>query len=150
MNLADAIEQYIREEVRRSENDILEVRRSDLATLFSCVPSQINYVIATRFVPEMGFYVESRRGGGGCIKIKRMEISDNFCINDIFDKIGNKMSQHVVDIYLKSLLDYNIIDSKMAKVIKVAVSDKSLANVDILKKDMVRADIFKNLVINII
>ena len=148
MNLTDVIENYIRGEVLRSENEILEIKRADLASLFSCVPSQINYVISTRFAPEMGFYVESKRGGGGCIRIQRISLEDNSDIVDIFDKIGNKMSQHAVDVYLKSLLDYNILDNNSAKMIRIAVSDKSLANVDILKKDMVRADIFKNLIIN--
>ena len=150
MNLLDMIEKYLREEVDKSSNDILEVKRSDLAELFSCVPSQINYVISTRFAPEMGFYVETRRGGGGYIRIKKINAYEDEIINNIFDKIGNKMSQHVVDVYLKVLLDYNVIDKNVARIIKVATSDKSLQNLSMEDKDVTRANIFKNVVLNVI
>ena len=150
MNLVDMIEKYLREEVDKSGNDILEIKRSDLAELFSCVPSQINYVISTRFAPEMGFYVETRRGGGGYILIKKINAYEDEIINNIFDKIGNKMSQHVVDVYLKVLLDYNVIDKNVARIIKVATSDKSLQNLSMEDKDVTRANIFKNVVLNVI
>ena len=150
MNLVDMIEKYLREEVDKSSNDMLEVKRSDLAELFSCVPSQINYVISTRFAPEMGFYVETRRGGGGYIRIKKINAYEDEIINNIFDKIGNKMSQHVVDVYLKVLLDYNVIDKNAARIIKVATSDKSLQNLSMEDKDVTRANIFKNVVLNVI
>lgn len=150
MNLVDMIERYIKEEVEKCENDILEVRRSDLAELFSCVPSQINYVISTRFAPEMGFYVETRRGGGGYIRIKKVNSYEDDIVADIFDKIGSKMSQSVVDIYLKALLDYNIIDKKTALIIKVATSDKALANLSFEDRDRTRANIFKNVILNVI
>ena len=150
MNLVDMIERYIKEEVEKCENDILEVRRSDLAELFSCVPSQINYVISTRFAPEMGFYVETRRGGGGYIRIKKVAAYQDDIIADIFDKIGSKMSQSVVDIYLKALLDYNVIDKNIAVVIKVATSDKALSNLNYEDRDITRANIFKNVILNVI
>ena len=150
MNLVDMIERYIKEEVDKCENDILEVRRSDLASLFSCVPSQINYVISTRFAPEMGFYVETRRGGGGYIRIKKVASYGDDIVNDIFDKIGNKMSQHVADVYLKALLDYNVIDEKTALIIKAATSDKALVNLKNEDKDVTRANIFKNVILNVI
>lgn len=148
MNLSDIIEAYIREMLNDEENDIVEIKRSALASHFNCVPSQINYVIATRFIPELGFYVESKRGGGGCIKISKMNLEKQDYVTHILDKMGSKMSQSVVDIYLQNLLSYNIIDEKTLKLIRVAVSDKSLSNVNILDKDRVRADIFKCLVIN--
>lgn len=148
MNLASAIEEYIRNEIAKQE--IIELSRSELATKFNCVPSQINYVISTRFIPELGFYVESRRGGNGYIKITKVNISSDNNISDIFDKIGNKMSQSVVDVYLNDFLMYNIVDQKEAKLIKAAVSDKSLNQVEVEKKDMVRADIFKNLIVNLL
>lgn len=150
MNLVDMIEQYLKEEVERCDNDILEVKRSDLAELFSCVPSQINYVISTRFAPEMGFYVETRRGGGGYIRIKKVNVYKEEVVANIFDKIGNKLSQCVVDIYLKVLLDYNIINESVAEIIKVATSDKSLKNLSMEDKDITRANIFKNVVLNVI
>ena len=150
MNLVDMIERYIKEEVEKCDNAVLEVRRSDLAQLFSCVPSQINYVISTRFAPEMGFYVETRRGGGGYIRIKKIAAYEDDIIANIFDKIGSKMSQTVVDIYLKALLDYNIIDKNTALIIKVATSDKTLGNLNFEDRDITRANIFKNVILNVI
>ena len=66
MKLSDVIEEYIKDIIR--DTDEVELKRSDLSRMFNCVPSQINYVISTRFIPEMGFYVESRRGGGRIYK----------------------------------------------------------------------------------
>lgn len=148
MSLSSAIEAYIRSKIE-SQN-MIELSRNELANKFNCVPSQINYVISTRFIPELGFYVESRRGGNGYIKISKIEIKDSEEFLNLFDKIGNKMSQSVVDIYLKDFLIYNVLNEKEAKLIKVAVSDKSLKSVEASKKDNVRADIFKNLLINLI
>ena len=148
MSLSSAIETYIRSKIETQ--NMIELSRNELANKFNCVPSQINYVISTRFIPELGFYVESRRGGNGYIKISKIEIKDSEEFLNLFDKIGNKMSQSVVDIYLKDFLIYNVLNEKEAKLIKVAVSDKSLKSVEASKKDNVRADIFKNLLINLI
>lgn len=148
MNLSSRIEEYIRQEIAKEE--MVELSRIELANRFNCVPSQINYVISTRFIPELGFYVESRRGGNGYIKISKVNIYEEPSISDIFDKIGSKMSQSVVDVYLRDLLMYNVLDKKCITLIKVATSDNSLRNVEVNKKDYVRADIFKNLIINLI
>lgn len=147
MKLSDLIEEYIREIIERDE--IAELKRSELATRFNCVPSQINYVISTRFIPELGFYVESRRGGGGYIKISKVNLGKSNYISDILEKISLNLSQSVIDIYLNDFIRYNILDLKTANLVKVAVSDKSLAKVDKLKRDSVRADIFKNMIINL-
>ena len=72
MRMSDIIEKFIKELF--NEKDSIEIQRNELAEYFNCVPSQINYVISTRFSPERGYYVESRRGGGGNIKIKRIDI----------------------------------------------------------------------------
>lgn len=148
MNLSDVIEAYIKDMM--VEEEIIEMKRSEIASHFNCVPSQINYVISTRFIPQLGFYVESRRGGGGYIKISKVDMDKKDYLLQIFEKTGDKLSQSVVDIYLAGLMEYNMIDAKTCKLIKVAVSDKSLARVNIIDKDKVRADIFKYLVINAI
>jgi transcriptional regulator CtsR len=148
MKLSDIIEAYIHEVI--SSNDTVELKRSELATRFNCVPSQINYVIQTRFIPELGFYVESRRGGGGYIKITKINLDKSEYVANILDKIGNNLSQSVVDVYLNDFIVYNILDEKIANLIRVAVSDKSLSKVDNVKKDTIRADIFKNLIVNLI
>ncbi|MEG2348663.1 MAG: CtsR family transcriptional regulator [Clostridia bacterium] len=148
MNLSNLIEEYIRQNIEGEE--YLELKRSDIANKFNCVPSQINYVISTRFIPELGFYVESRRGGSGYIRISRLASSKSKYIFDIIDKIGYKMSQSVVDIYLNDFISYNILDKREAKLVKAAMSDKSLKKVDPSKKDYIRADIFKSIIMNMV
>lgn len=148
MKISDVIEAYIREIIEDEQS--VELSRSELANKFNCVPSQINYVISTRFIPELGFYVESRRGGGGYIRINRIDLSKSSYLSEIIEKMGNKMSQSVVDIYLKEFVRYNIVTEKEATLIQIAVSDKSLNQVEASKRDFVRADIFKHLIINLI
>ena len=148
MKLSDLIEEYIREVI--ADNDTVELKRSDLSRQFNCVPSQINYVISTRFIPELGFYVESRRGGGGYIRISRVDLDSSSYISEIIDKIGDKLSQSVADIYLNELIRYNVLDKKIADIMRTAISDKSLSNADTIKRDYIRADIFKNMIIKVI
>ena len=135
MKLSDLIEEYIREIME--SNEIAELKRSELATRFNCVPSQINYVIQTRFIPELGFYVESRRGGGGYIKISRVNSTKQEYISNITEKIGSKLSQSVIDIYLDDFIRYNLLNKDTAILLKAAMSDKSLAKVDKLKRDLI-------------
>ena len=147
MKISDLIEEYINDIFETKE--VVELNRSSLADMFNCVPSQINYVISTRFIPELGFYVESRRGGGGYIKISRVNSTKQEYISNITEKIGSKLSQSVIDIYLDDFIRYNLLDKETAILLKVAMSDKSLAKVDKFKRDEVRADILKNVLINL-
>ncbi len=148
MKLSDLIESYIKEIIDKDE--FVELKRSELANKFNCVPSQINYVIATRFVPELGFYVESRRGGGGYIKISKINLDKSNSISNIIYKIGRSLSQSVADIYLNDFVRYNVLDKNTADLIRIVISDKSLAKVENINRDYVRADIFKNILVNII
>lgn len=148
MKISDIIEEYIKDII--GESEFVELQRNDLATKFNCVPSQINYVISTRFVPELGFYVESRRGGGGYIRISKINLSKSEQISGIIDKIGSKLSQNVADIYLNEFLRYNVIDKKESDMIKTAISDKSLSKAQSEVRDLIRADIFKAMIINLI
>ena len=71
MRLSDAIEQFIKTMLTQEAPEV-ELKRNELAEYFNCAPSQINYVLATRFTPDHGYIIESRRGGGGYIRIFRM------------------------------------------------------------------------------
>ena len=148
MNLSDLIEQYIMEAIADSEQ--VELKRSEIAQEFNCVPSQINYVISTRFIPELGFYVESKRGGNGYIKISRINLSKSDYVKDLIYNIGGKMSQSVMEVYLRELLRYNVIDDKNSSIISAEIKKKSLNQVEKLKRDQVRADMFKNILVNLI
>ena len=146
LRMSDIIEEFIKELF--DEEDSIEIQRNELAEQFNCVPSQINYVIATRFKPSQGYYVESRRGGGGHITIKKVNNTKSDYILHIINNIGGEITSSEVDILISDFLTYEIIEPKEAKLLKVATSDNVL-QLDKAKKDEVRARIFKNMLINI-
>lgn len=147
MRMSDIIEEFIKELFDEEEQDYIEIQRNELAEQFNCVPSQINYVISTRFKPSQGYYVESKRGGGGNIKIKKVTTSKNDYIMHIINNIGSEISNNEVDILISDLLSYDIVNAKEARLLKVATSDNVLKLKDDLNK--VRARIFKNMLLNI-
>ena len=147
MRISDVIEEFIKD-LFDDGSDAIEIQRNELAEHFNCVPSQINYVISTRFKPSQGYYVESKRGGGGHIKIKKATNSKSDYIMYIINNIGDELTANDVDILISDFLSYNIIDTKEAKLLKVATSDNVLKLSKDLK-DKVRARIFKNMLLNI-
>lgn len=146
LRMSDIIEEFIKELF--DEEDSIEIQRNELAEQFNCVPSQINYVIATRFKPSQGYYVESRRGGGGHITIKKVNNTKSDYILHIINNIGGEITSSEVDILISDFLTYEIIEPKEAKLLKVATSDNVL-QLDKAKKDEVRARIFKNMLLNL-
>ena len=125
MRMSDMIEEFIKE-LFDEEESIIEIQRNDLAQQFNCVPSQINYVIETRFKPSQGYYVESRRGGGGYIKIRKVNMTKSSYIMNIINSIENYLSMQEVDIFISNFLSYQLISEKEAKLLKVATSDNVL------------------------
>ncbi len=147
MRMSDLIEEFIKD-LFDEENEAIEIQRNELAEQFNCVPSQINYVISTRFKPSQGYYVESRRGGGGHITIKKVNSSKEEYIMHIIENIQNTLTSNDVDILISDFLSYNLITSKEAKLLKVATSDNVLKLPKDIK-DQVRARIFKNMILNL-
>ena len=146
MRMSDVIEEFIKELF--DEKESIEIQRNDLAQKFNCVPSQINYVISTRFKPSQGYYVESKSGGGGNIKIKKISNTKSDYIMHIINNIGKTITVNDIDILLSDFLTYGIITEQEAKLLKVATSDNVL-KLDKDVKDEVRARIFKNMLLNI-
>lgn len=147
MRVSDIIEEFIKD-LFNDENEAIEIQRNELAEYFNCVPSQINYVISTRFKPSQGYYVESRRGGGGHITIRKVNNTKEDYIMHIINNIGKEVTANEVDILISDFLSYDIINGKEAKLLKVATSDNVLQlSKDV--KDQVRARIFKNMLINL-
>lgn len=146
MAISDIIENYIKELL--SEDNEVIIKRNDLANYFNCVPSQINYVIATRFTNEHGFIVESRRGGGGGITIRKVLLTKNDYISTLISSIGNYLKQNEAYSYIKTLFEYDIITKREANIMFAAVSDNTL-NIDGESKDYLRARILKNILTNI-
>lgn len=148
MRISDMIEQFIKD-LFNEEESIIEIQRNELAEYFNCVPSQINYVIATRFKPSQGYYVESKRGGGGHIKITKINITKSNYFMHIINSTENLLTGQEVDIFISNFLTYKMITEKEAKLLKVATSD-NVIRIDNPKKDEIRARIFKNMLINLI
>ena len=148
MRLSDLIEQYIKELMAENE-EFTEFGRNELAQYFNCVPSQINYVISTRFSPERGYYVESRRGGGGNIRIKRVDITKEKYIMHLINSLSDVISQQEADIIITNLLDFGLVSEEISKLIRVATNDKVL-NLPLEYKDLTRSRILKNMLLNII
>ncbi len=147
MRISDVIEEFIKDMLKT--DDELEIQRNELAEHFNCVPSQINYVIATRFKPSQGYYVESKRGGGGHITIKKINVTQSNYLMHTINSIGDKLTAKEVDIFISNFLSDDIVTEKEAKLLKVATSDNVLT-VPIEIKDSLRAKIFKNMLINLI
>ena len=147
MRMSDTIEEFIKELF--DDEDAIEIQRNDLALKFNCVPSQINYVIATRFKPSQGYYVESKRGGGGHIKIRKINITKSNYFMHIINSIEDYLTGQDVDIFISNFLSYNMITETEAKLLKVATSDNVL-KISQPERDILRARIFKNMIINLI
>lgn len=147
--LSDIIESFLKALINEEEGAV-EIQRNELANKFNCVPSQINYVISTRFTNDKGYYVESRRGGGGYISIKRLNTdSAGDYLMHIITSIGDKISQHTCEVFINNFVDYNIIEYREAMLMKAATSDKVLMEVPMDRRDEVRAIILKNMLMSL-
>lgn len=144
MAMSDKIEAFILE-LLKEDDDWLEIGRNELASVFNCVPSQINYVISTRFCPERGYVVESRRGGGGCLRIRRLDNQKASLLKDTINCIGSSADYKTAESLIHRLVTQNEIDSKSAALMMAAISDKSLPQSIGAKKDEIRANIIKNM-----
>ncbi len=146
MKISDTIEKFIREMF--IDGECVELKRNELANYFNCVPSQINYVISTRFTTERGYIVESRRGGGGSIKIRRIAMERNDTIRHVVNTIGSSIDIMTVEAIVNTLYVSEIINANEAKLIIAACSNNSLSAIsDGFLKNTVRADVFKNLLL---
>lgn len=148
MRMSDLVAQYIIEMLDR-ENGSAEIQRNELAGNLGCVPSQINYVITSRFTPEKGYIVESRRGGGGFIRISRVKMDRGTALMHIINAIGTTLDKASAEAMLKNMLQRDMIELTSARLIASALSDRTLTNVEQSKRDAVRADLFKNMLLTL-
>ena len=129
-NITDIIEEYIKARLGRSSGGAIIFRRGELAEKFSCVPSQINYVLSTRFSSSRGYIVETRRGGGGFIRIIRIPLEESEELLDIvYEKIGDQIEMNEAIGLIRYLFEEDIISRReahlMETVIEVAAPDHS-------------------------
>jgi len=144
--LSNIIEEFIKELLEEAEDGIVEIQRNELADYFDCAPSQINYVLTTRFTPYMGYYVESRRGGGGYIRIVKVGIDDDDDINDlIINTIGDSITKTKAYSIINSLMEEGVITEREGNLMKVAVGDRALSSAT--DRNILRANILKNMLL---
>lgn len=145
MSLADLIEKYIKQQIHRSENQAIALSRAELAELFSCVPSQINYVLATRFTLERGYLIESRRGGGGYIRIARVTKADRLSMAErLVLEIGGQISESEADQFLASFHELGVLTRQQVRVIR-AILQRETAQIT-QGKATLRASLLRSLV----
>lgn len=147
-NISDVIEKFIVSSMENS--DYVEISRNSLAEYFACAPSQINYVLDTRFTVDKGFTKESKRGGSGFIKITKIKNLDKnqYLKGLVVDSIGDELTQKRMVQICEKLLADKILNQKESEIILAALSDESLA-MPFSIKDKIRAKSFKNILVEL-
>ncbi|MEC5425614.1 CtsR family transcriptional regulator [Virgibacillus sp. C22-A2] len=127
-NISDVIESYLKKILQAKDQKVIEIKRSEIAEQFQCVPSQINYVIKTRFTVEKGYIVESKRGGGGYIRIIRVIHQEKSeMIDEIIKMINPTLTQQASLDVLERLLEEKLITEREAKIMLSAIDRNTLA-----------------------
>lgn len=148
--LSDIIEEFIKNLFDESDDSMLEIKRNELASHFGCAPSQINYVLMTRFTTDKGYYIESRRGGGGSIRITRVDLdTDDYLSGLISEKIGKSITQNNAESYIDAFLEQDFITVREAALMRAAINDKSIG-VQSQDRDIIRAGILKSMMLVLI
>lgn len=147
MRLSELISDTILRMLEDSETGITEIRRNELAAMLGCVPSQINYVLSSRFTPEQGFIVESRRGGGGYIRITRIRIDRSSAIMHLINSLGSELGSASAHILLKNLVLEKLISAEVAAVMEAALSDQCYSAVEPANRNRLRAAVFKQMLL---
>ncbi|MCL1828705.1 MAG: CtsR family transcriptional regulator [Oscillospiraceae bacterium] len=149
MGTSDLIADFITEILENADGPV-DIRRSGLAERFSCAPSQINYVISTRFSPEHGYAVESRRGGGGYIRITRVRVGPTQLIMHTINAVGGKLDYRTAVAFVSNIVSAGAVGRETAELILTAVGDNALRPLEQGARDIVRASIFKQMLITLI
>lgn len=146
--LTDTIAKLI-EEMLNEAGGSLELQRNDMAARLGCVPSQISYVITSRFTPERGYVIESRRGGGGCIRIVKKQMQRDEYLMHFFYAIGNEIDERTTEAYLINLENNGLIAHREKNMISAATSASALAEVPPEFRNKIRAQIFRHIILSI-
>ena len=147
MGISDMIAEFIRGELEDADG-VLELQRNDLAQRFHCVPSQINYVMSTRFSPEHGYIVESRRGGGGYIRITRVRVDRPTLLMHFINSIGPEIDTRSALAIVRNLYETEAISQETARLLQIVLSDTALRSVPRSTRDVLRADLTRQVLIH--
>jgi len=146
--LSDSIEAFIKSLLTEDQNQV-DVQRNELAVYFQCAPSQITYVLSTRFTPDKGYVIESRRGGGGYVRIVRLRPSKaDHLVYLMNHRVGRAISQQDAQQIIDQLEEQGFVETREAEVMRAAVSARAVAlPLDI--KDTLRAGILREMLITL-
>lgn len=147
MGISDLIAGFLQDCLDEAEDGVLEVQRSDLAQRFNCVPSQINYVMSTRFSPERGYIVESRRGGNGYIRITRVQVDRQTLLMHVINSLGGEVDLPSARAILGNLAQSGAVGEEVCRALLAAIGDKALGAVPRGLREQVRAEIMKQVLI---
>lgn len=148
MRLSDIIAAEINRLLDESDDNTAEIQRNDLASQMGCVPSQINYVLSSRFIPEQGYMVESRRGGGGYIKITRVRLDRSSDLMHLINSIGSEIDDFTARIILENCCNAGLLDEKTVKTMYSAISTTVMRQVPVIIRDDLRAAILKQMLLS--
>ncbi|WP_027087313.1 CtsR family transcriptional regulator [Cohnella panacarvi] len=149
-NISDLIEHYLKQILQDSSEGSVEIQRSELADKFSCVPSQINYVIGTRFTLEKGYYVESKRGGGGYIRIQRVDLPSLEAVQrHVSHTVGSEIDQTAAEGLIYQLEEAEFLSEREARLIRAAISRENLT-IGLPLRDQIRAKLLKAMLITLL
>ena len=124
----------------------IQIQRNDLAQQLGCVPSQINYVITSRFTPEQGYRIESRRGGGGYIMITRAATKEN-ALMSLVNSIGNSIDEKSAKANIYNLHYQGLLSDKAGRIMMSVVSDNNFKGVETEIKNQIRASLLKQMLL---
>ncbi|WP_295866709.1 CtsR family transcriptional regulator [uncultured Oscillibacter sp.] len=148
MGISDLIASFLQESLDESDGGVLEVQRSDLAQRFNCVPSQINYVMSTRFSPEHGYIVESRRGGNGYIRITRVRMDRQTLLMHVVNSVGGELDLASAKAILSNLTSSGALEQNVGETLLTCMGDRALGAVPRQTRDTVRAEMMKQALIH--
>lgn len=146
--LTSRIERFLLEQIDQSTDGSVEIGRNELAQLFECAPSQINYVLTTRFTPYKGYYIESRRGGSGFVRIIRLENTVENTVTELLDDVVKEeitidKARHI----LEALVEQEALTTQESEIMCHAIDDNALRCIPVNARNHVRASILKNMLL---
>lgn len=145
MKLSDAIADMILN-MFDDNTSTIQIQRNDLAQQLGCVPSQINYVITSRFTPEQGYRIESRRGGGGYIMITRAATKEN-ALMSLVNSIGNSIDEKSAKANIYNLHYQGLLSDKAGRIMMSVVSDNNFKGVETEINNQIRASLLKQMLL---
>ncbi|MGI6269153.1 MAG: CtsR family transcriptional regulator [Candidatus Howiella sp.] len=147
MKMIDIITEQILRQIEASGRDIAEIQRNEMAEGLGCVPSQINYVLSSRFTPERGYIVESRRGGGGYIRITRVRLDRSSALMHLINTVGERMDAAAARAVLDNCIHSGLIEPGVGSAMLGAISSSALREVPTPFRDRVRAAVLKQMLV---